>query len=300
MAIDEIKALADKAGSELVIITLPEKISGVPHEVPAFVDRESGTINSVKSIIDQYRTAPERKSGTAKTFTLESFIDLVNRHKTEDTVIFANTNWQKPSLTAVIDYHKFDSTEADNLKHRVSYDFPLSEEWEAWINLNNKPLSQSDFAEFIEDHISDLSGPDDAEELEYQQKFSFKVAFPNQLVELSRGLQVNADTRVKNVVSLQNGTAQIVFEEEHQTLDKQGNRIDVPGMFILSVPPFFGGETARIPVRLRYKKTPSGVVWLYQLYRPEFYVTEQVRRDLTRAAAETELPHFEGTPETTA
>ncbi|GEM_PF-6847773 len=139
-----------------------------------------------------------------------------------------------------------------------------------------------------------------SEELKYQNKFSFKVAFPTQLVELSRGLQVNADIRVKNVVNLQNGTAQIVFEEEHQTLDKQGNRINVPGMFILPASPFFGGETARIPVRLKYNKTAGGVAWLYQLYRPEFHVNKQVRADMTRAAADTDLPHFEGTPETTA
>lgn len=295
--IEALKTLANKAGSELVTISLPTPINGLPDNVPAFVDREAGAIKSVKELLETYRTHPQRKSGTATVHTLDSFIDLVNRHKTASTAIFANSDWQKPSLTAVIDYHTIDSDEADNLKHRIGYTFPLSEEWRAWVALNGKPLSQSEFAEFIEDHISDLSTPDEAEELDFQKKFSFKVAFPTQLVELSRGLQVNADTRVKNVVNLQNGTAQIVFEEEHQTLDKQGNRIDVPGMFILSIPPFFGGETARIPVRLKYKKTPNGVVWFYQLYRPEFYVTEQVRRDLTRAAGDTDLPHFEGSPE---
>lgn len=300
IALDEVKALADKAGSELVTIKLPSPIYGLPGEVPAFLDRESGTIRGVKDIIDSYRTAPQRKSGTAKVFTLDSFIDLTNRHKTENTVIFANTDWQKPSLTAVVDYHKIDSVDADNLKHRINYEFPLSEEWQAWTKLNGKPLDQEEFASFIEDHIADLATPDEAEELDFQNKFSFKIAFPTQLVELSRGLQVNADTRIKNVVSLQNGAGQIVFEEEHQTLDKSGNRIDVPGMFILSVPPFFGGEVARIPVRLRYRKTGGSLTWFYQLYRPEFYVTEQVRRDLTRAAGDTMLPHYEGTPENQA
>lgn len=291
------KALADKAGSELVTIKLPSPIYGLPQEVPAFLDRESGTVRSVKDLVESYRTAPQRKSGTAKAFTLESFIELTDRHKTEDTVIFANTDWQKPSLTTVVDYHKINSVDADNLKHRINYEFPLSEEWQAWTNLNAKRLSQEEFAAFIEDHIADLATPDEAEELDFQNKFSFKIAFPSQMVELSRGLQVNADTRVKNVVSLQNGTAHIVFEEEHQTLDKNGNRLDVPGMFILSVAPFFNGETARIPVRLRYRKTPGGLEWFYQLYRPDFYVTEQVRRDLTRAAGNTMLPHYEGTPE---
>lgn len=297
IALEEVKALADKAGSELVRVDLPEPIYGLPKEIPVFINREEGTVKGIREIFESYRSAPQRKAGTAKVFTLESFINLTDRHKTADTVIFANTDWQKPSLTAVIDYHKIDSGDADNLKHRINYDFPLSEEWQAWTELNGKQLSQEDFAAFIEDHIADLATPDEAEELDFEHKFSFKIAFPSQLVELSRGLQVNADTRIKNVVSLQNGAGQIVFEEEHQTLDKTGNRIDVPGMFILSVPPFFGGEVARIPVRLRYRKAAGGLIWFYQLYRPDFYVTEQVRRDLTRAAAVTQLPHFEGTPE---
>ncbi len=295
--IETIKTLADKAGSELVRVTLPEASYGLPSEIPVFVNRQDGSVKSIREIFESYRVAPPRKSGTAKVHTLDSFIDLTNRHKTDHTAIFANIDWQKPSLTAVIDYHVKDSTDADNLKHRLSYDFPLSEEWKAWTAMNGQAMSQSDFAEFLEDHISDLAAPDDAEELDYQQKFSFKVAFPTQLVELSRGLQVNADTRIKNVVNLQSGAGQITFEEEHQTLDKKGNVIDVPGMFILSIPPFFGGETARIPVRLKYRKTGGGILWFFQLYRPEFYVTEQVRRDLTRAAADTGLPHFEGSPE---
>ncbi|NTF32342.1 DUF2303 family protein [Rhizobium skierniewicense] len=295
--IETLKTLADKAGSDLVTINIPVAITGVPSQVPAFIDRTSGNLKSVKELIESYRTTPQRKTGIASVHTLDSFIDLVNRHKTDSTVIFANTDWKKPSLTAVIDYHTVESEAADNLKHRILYTFPLSEEWNAWIAMNGKAFNQSEFAEFIEDHITDLSSPDEAEELDFENRFSFKVAFPTQLVELSRGLQVNADTRVKSVVNLQNGTAQILFEEEHQTLNNKGNQIDVPGMFILSIPPFFGGETARIPVRLKYKKTPGGVLWFYQLYRPEFYVTEQVRRDLTRAAGDTDLPKFEGSPE---
>lgn len=297
-AVAVIANLARETGLEVRVIEAPEDAIGVPKKVPAIFDPKDGSVIGTKDLFDSWRTSPEAKLGTARVTTLVSFIELVNRHKTEHSVIFANMDWQKPSLTAVIDYHqKENGGAADNGKHRIQYEFPLSEEWKAWTAMNGKGISQTDFAEFIEDHIADLAGPDEAEELEFQNKFSFKVAFPNQLVTLSRGLLVTAETRVKNVVSLQNGAGQIVFEEDHQTHDKEGNRIDVPGMFILSVPPFFEGETARIPVRLRYRKTPSGLVWSFHLYRPDHYVTKQVRDDLTRAAADTALPSFQGIPE---
>lgn len=295
-AVLAIKALADKAGTDLVTITLPHAVAGLPSAVPALLNREQGTLVNVKPILDAYRTAPERKAGTARVNTLESFIALVERHKTDHSVIFAETNWLEPSLTAVIDYHEAtNGGAADNGKHRVHYEFPLSEEWQAWVGINGKPMQQEAFAQFIEDHIADLSTPDTMEEEDFLRKFGFKVASPNELVTLSRGLQVHSASKVKNSVTLQSGEGEITWEEEHR--DAQGNKLQVPGMFILSIAPFFRGQPTRIPVRLRYRVSPGGLTWTCQLYRPDVAITEEVMRDLERAARETDLPYFQGKPE---
>lgn len=296
LPITAIKDLADKAGTELVTIKLPEPVPGLPNEVPALLNRESGIVAGVKDIFAAYRTAPERKTGTAKVNTLDSFINLLERHKTDNSVIFAETNWLKPSLTAVIDYHEDrNGGLADNGKHRIHYEFPLSEEWKAWVEINGKPMQQETFAEFIEDHIADLSSPDTMEEEDFRRKFGFKVAFPNELVTLSRGLQVHSASRVKNAVTLQSGEGEITWEEEHR--DAQGNKLQVPGLFILSIAPFFRGQPTRIPVRLRYRVSPGGIIWICQLYRPDVSITEEVTRDMERAANETGVPHFQGAPE---
>jgi hypothetical protein len=60
------------------------------------------------------------------------------------------------------------------------------------------------------------------------------------------------------------------------------------------------GEAIRLPVRLRYRVREGQVTWIFQLYRPDVYVTEQVMRDMERAARETELPAYQGAPEMTA
>jgi uncharacterized protein YfdQ (DUF2303 family) len=295
-SIDAIKSLADKAGSHVVSVSLKEEIPGLPQEVPAFLDRESGSLASVANLFEAYRFAPSEKRGTAKVTTIESFIALTQRHQTADSAIFANTDWTKPSLTSVIDYHINETGgHADNGKHRIHYEFPLSDSWKAWIAIDGKSLPQVEFAEFIEDHIADLSAPDTMEEEDFRHKFSFKVAFPTQLVELSRGLQINSASRVKNAQSLQSGEAQIIFEEEHR--DANGNKLDVPGMFILAIPPFFQGAPTRIPVRLRYRLSGGNLIWICKLYRPDVYITEQVVRDMEKAGSETGLPTFQGAPE---
>lgn len=296
ISIAAIKDLADRAGSVLVTIRLPEAVPGLPHEIPALLDRTSGKLLDVKPLFSAYRATPERKSGTATVNTLESFISLVERHKTEHSVIFAETNWEKPSLTAIIDYHQAQNGgAADNGNHRIHYEFPLSEEWRAWIKINGKPMDQTTFAEFIEDHIADLSSPDTMEEEDFRRKFGFKVAFPSDLVALSRGLQVFSSSQVKNHVTLQSGEGEITWAEEHR--DAQGNKLQVPGLFILSIAPFFRGEATRIPVRLRYRVAGGSILWTCQLYRPDVSITEEVTRDMERAAHETDLPSFQGAPE---
>lgn len=66
---------------------------------------------------------------------------------------------------------------------------------------------------------------------------------------------------------------------------------------MISVPAFIDGEAVRIPARLRYRIAGGDIKWFYQLYRWQFYLREQVGRDLREAATKTGLPCFEGAPE---
>lgn len=299
-AIEAIHALANRAGSELIEIALLEDVPGLPTTIPALLNRTNGTVTDVSKLFEPYRIFPSRKTGTADMTTLESFIELVKRHKTPDSVIFADTDWKQPSLTAIIDYHQTHDhgSDPDFCQHRIHYAFPLSEEWQAWIRLNNQPIEQADFAAWIEDHIAELSTPD-AEEAEYYRNlFGYKVAYPNELQALSRGLAVRVETNVKSNTVLQTGEGEIVWEEEHK--DSQGNRFVVPGLFIINIAPFYQGDRCRIPVRLRYRIKQGRAIWSFHVHRPDIHVTEQVRRDLENAANATELPAYQGTPEVSA
>ncbi|MBO0142295.1 DUF2303 family protein [Agrobacterium sp. Ap1] len=296
-----VKAIADLAHqADVVTINIdPPEVAGLPKSIPILLDSTNGQARSVKSLFDEWRQKPDRKVGTAIVNTLESFIDLVDRHKTEHSAIFADIDWKKPSLTGVIDYHDIASDgPANNGKHRVHYPFPLSEEWQTWVKFNGEPMGQSEFAEFIEDRIAELATPHEAEEIDWKEKLGGRVAHPNEIFTLSRGLKVNAETRVVNQVTLASGEAQITFEEEHK--DQNGQKLNVPSLFIIRLPPFFRGEAVRIPVRLRYRVKAGALVWFYQLYRPDQYITEEVERSLLRAEAATELPTFQGKPEMSA
>ena len=296
--IEAIRRLAEDANTGIVTIC-PTNTLGLPQELPILIDRKSGKASSIRSLIEEYRVSPERKKGTATVNTLDSFNDLTNRHKTDDSVIFADTDWRNPSLTTVVDYHVNTSGgRADNGKHRVHYPFPLSEEWKAWIAQDGVVMDQGDFAEWIEDHLPELAAPDPREAEHYLETFGLKVAAPNEMVKLSRGLQIHVESRVKNNVVLQSGEGEITWDEEHK--DAAGNRITVPGLFILNIPPFFMGTATRIPVRLRYRAAGGAIKWFFKLHRPDVVITGQIEEDLARAAEATGLPCYRGKPEMAA
>lgn len=253
------------------------------------------SVDSIKSKLDEWRTAPERRAGTAKMLTLESLIGFANRHKDEDSVLFSTLDGSAPSIMAVFDYHKVDLSPRYG-KHRAVYSFPLSEEWKAWKAMDAEVFAQGDWAAFIEEHIAELAAPYDAERSEFERLFQTKIATPAELITLSRGLQVTVESKVSEFRMLQSGEAEISYAEVHR--DGSGQKLIIPGLFIVSVPLFVDAEKTRLIAHLRYRKKDSGLIWFYQLYRADAIVREAMRQDSDKAAAETALPMFEGSPET--
>lgn len=291
-----IRIARESAGVSVVEVQAPPAATGVPPALQIGVKHgATPELLDLHRYFESWRTRPERRQGTAKTLTLQSFIDLVNYHKVDRSAVFADTNWQAPGFTAVIDYHASPAGDPSFGRHRVAYQFPLSPEWQVWREQDGSKMAQADFAAFLEDRIPDLASPTEAEVIALERDFQTKVATPAELMQLARGLQVNIEARVKNIVTLQSGEGQIAWEEAHR--DAEGKPLKVPGLFMLSIAPFFMGEKVRVPVRLRYRASGGSIVWAFQIYRADQFVTERVRTDLDIVAKQTGLPVYEGQPE---
>lgn len=296
-SIAAIVALANKAqGFQLVNLETRGLGVGLPAHVPLLVDLKGdrAVVSPLKNVIETYRIDPEQRVGKAIVTTLQSFCDLVNRHKDEGSVLFAQTAWPKPKLTAVIDYHATDHTPRHG-KHRIEYAFPVTVELAKWIEMNGKPMEQADFAAFLEEHAAELSAPVHEELATYEPLFKEKFAAPNDLIALSRSLEIFVGARVKRAERLSSGERIVEFVEEHT--NGQGEKIDIPGIFMISVQAFVDGLFIRIPARLRYRAHGGSIKWFYQLYRWDFSLRNQVKTDLDCAMKSTALPAYEGEPE---
>jgi uncharacterized protein YfdQ (DUF2303 family) len=276
-------------------------------------------IRSIKPLLDEYRARPEARIGTASLQSLASFIDWTLRHKGAETVIFANNNAEAPSLTAMIDYHqegpqvapKFHHEQQSSdtgipgwCRHRGHYRLALSKPWQAWAAVEGRSLTLSEMAAFIEDHITDVIQPPaqsetmpeaDAKLLDLVRVLGGSLAGPSKLLELSRGISVHENAKVKNVANLSTGEVQMVFETEHTSSD--GTPLRIPNMFLIAIPVFEMGAAYRMPVRLRYRRAGSEIKWIFLRHRPELYFDDAFNDVIMAARERCEVPLFLGAPE---
>lgn len=296
-AVTKIADLAkNAAGIEIVNVNI--SAPGLPSSFPvAFDKRTNGAgLKELAVFAETWRTAPSHRKGTSVVTTLQSFIDLTNRHKDTDSAIFASTSWPRPSLTAVLNYHKIGPDGAPRFgDHRVRYEFPVTDEFQAWAKQNAEAMNQGEFAAFIEERASELTNPTEEERNEFEGLFQTKIATPSEMIVLSRGLQVNVAGVVKQATTLSSGEGEVVFVEEHQ--NNNGEKLTVPGLFMIALPAFLDGDPVRIPARLRYRVRAGTISWFFQLYRWKELLRDRVVADLDQAESETTLPTYEGSPE---
>jgi uncharacterized protein YfdQ (DUF2303 family) len=257
-------------------------------------------VHQLKAHLDAYNTHPERRTGTAVLEDIESLVLFANRFKDADSVLYAHPG--EPSLTVVIDYHRKgeDTVGPTSLarygQHRGKYTFPLAPEWSAWVDKDGEEMGQADFAEFIESHVADLDGeaPTGAA-AHFAALTQLAFASPARIVELSKGLSVRSDTRVKNHINLSSGETQLVYETTHVGDDH--GPLKVPGAFLIAVPVFRSDELYQLAVRLRYRTRSGAVSWILEPYQHARCLELAFDKACDKAADQTALPLLYGAPE---
>ena len=85
----------------------------------------------------------------------QSLIDYVNRFKTDDTVIFADTD--EFEVHAVIDYHKASSVKPGPTEHHAIQTLSHSAKWEQWTSISGRMYDQKSFARMLDINSDDIA-----------------------------------------------------------------------------------------------------------------------------------------------
>lgn len=264
----------------------------------------------LKAILDRYLPAPERRKGATSHTDLNSFIAWVNRFKSAPTVIFAKDAMDAPGMTAIFNHNP----EGDDEKaagwgdHRAQYTFPLSKEWQAWLENDGEGMNQGDFAAFIEERLVDirparmeLDGRTGETRMilsptveAFVKESGVRIATVQQMMSLSRGLDIHSNDKITNRVNLQSGESTLVYDTEHR--DGSGAKVDVPGLFLIGIPVFDHGAVYELGARLRYRIVNGLILWTYHLLRADVSFNDAFGDAIQKTRNETGLPVFLGTP----
>jgi uncharacterized protein YfdQ (DUF2303 family) len=206
-------------------------------------------------VVDQreYGDRPWRKTGTVTLHDAASFVAYVKRHQWAATMLYANR--LASTVTAILNDHEDSSVEdaegAGWGDHRAVLTLALTEEWKHWTGKNGQLLSQTAFAEHVEQGIEEITAPPAADMLDLAQHFEAhsRVAF-------------------KSVKILKDGQRQLTYDETIDAKAGQSGEVVIPKDFTLGIAPYEGTEPYQVTARLRYRIEGEALKIGYTLVRP--------------------------------
>ena len=204
-------------------------------------------VKSLKDLQYPHGLRPDRIIGSVTMRDAVSFRRYVEAFRDDRTRIFAEP--KELAFLAVLDYHGAGERAPEFLSHRVTFKLETEERWNIWASKNEKPFTQTEFAEFIEDNAADISDPSAAH-----------------MLEVARDLQATTEANFDSKVKLTNGQVQLKYTETINATVGAGN-LEIPETFKISVPVFYGEQKVSITARLRYRLAQGKLSFYYKLYR---------------------------------
>lgn len=188
---------------------------------------------------------------TPMLFDEASFIDYVNRFKSEESRIFAVPGHLSPDkqarVTAALDYHG--PSKPQRCQHVVSFAPRYSEQWVRWTKA--PPMPQAAFAEFIEENRIDIIDPDAAVLLDMVSKF-----------------RATRKQDYDSVVYQPNGDIVVAWSDKTESAGKPG--VSVPDGLKLGIPVFFRDIPVKVPCFMRYRLSDGKLTFAVKVDRPEY------------------------------
>ena len=204
-----------------------------------FVILPSGTVQDLSGYFP-----PRRINQTVRLIDAGSFVDYVNRFKSDETLIFAQVGETSATFTAVLDYHAQDLT-PNYCQHRATFTTLPTPEWKAWLDANRKPMDQVTFATWLEDNLGLFVQPEGVD-----------APSGAALLELVQTLHGHQNARFNTSLRLQTGAYSVNYEEDVDVKGQVGGgSIELPKQIVGGFAIFQGGDAFQVPARLKVRVT---------------------------------------------
>lgn len=226
---------------------------------------------------------PARKRAHVDLLDRVSFSQYVLRHiGLSSTVLYANVDYAKShcAIKAVLDDHTADGPLWR--EHEANFVPALSHEWLTWTKADRTEFSQSKFAAFIEDNLADIATVDG-------------MPTAAQMLGMALQFEMTSDKKFKKKVDLQAGgvTLEFVDQADAETTTKMA----LFQRFTVGIPVFDGSTDAYpIEARLKYRQRDTGLVFWFELVRPDRVFRTAVTGEFDAISEAVGLPILRGRP----
>jgi uncharacterized protein YfdQ (DUF2303 family) len=171
---------------------------------------------------------PVNPVGTFTLLTPESFAAAVINNQDERSKVFADS--ENGLISCVFDFLKNggQSREAGWGQLRAEIKFSESRKLKEWRR-TLEWMNQTDFANFLEDHLEDVLEPSGQD-----------------LLSIATDLEASSSGSFKGKVNLQNGSTKLCYQDDVETT------VEVPRLLTLGIPLFEHGDKYKLGARLRF------------------------------------------------
>lgn len=237
--------------------------------------------------LENLATLPFRKRAYVVLQDSPSFIEYVNEHgNVVETHLYANVDYEKfsCSVLAVIDDHS--TNDAAWREHLARFTPVKAYEWVKWTANDKRPMSQSDFATFLEDNLQDIATVE---------------GMPNgsDMLNMALNFEANSDKRFKRRVDLQSGGVHFEFVDEANA--ETSSKFRFFERFTLGLPVFEGSKSAYpVEARLKFRQANDKLTFWFELVRADRVFRRAVEDELFSIKEKTGFKLLTGTPGLTA
>lgn len=208
------------------------------------------TAKDITDLVEKAQLTPNRKRGTVQLKDIASLLIYCKDQPAAHTgYIYANPDHRK--VTAVFNDHR--STGGAGWRdHRAEFKAEFTPEFAKWQSKNASQMSQTEFAEFIEDNFADIAEP-----------------AAHVMLEMATTIQAKTDINFSSAKRLENGQVQLQYTEVIDARAGANGAIDIPKEFTIGVRVFKNGDGYRLKARLKYRLHGGAIKFWYELDRPE-------------------------------
>lgn len=210
------------------------------------------THKDVTSLVEQAQPQPDRKRGTVAVKNVDSLLACLAdqaEHGAQDfAYVYADPDCN--TIAAVFNDQRADTPGWRD--YRVVFKAEFTREYARWKDANGKHMGQTEFAEFIEDNLADITEP-----------------AAQQLLDVVTTIQAKTDINFSSGKRLDNGQNQLTYNETIDARAGANGALQIPRVLGLGLRVFKNEAGYKLTARLKYRLGGGGVKFWFELDRPE-------------------------------